>query len=66
MVAILKFILWQREASATQTEPAWYDQSDIFEPQHLQGYSEQAGGGPGWKRMCQWEESYNSQAVIRL
>ena len=39
-----------------------HDQSEIFGPKRAQGYSEQAGGGPGWKRMCQRVESCNSQA----
>ena len=31
-----------------------------------QGYSEQAGGGPGLKQMCQRGENCNNQAVTQL
>ena len=56
----------EREASAIQTEQAWYDQSETFGPQRVQGYSEQAVGETGLKQMCQREENCNNQAVIQL
>ena len=53
------------------SQVSWADRNDsqvwteTFGPQRVQGYSEQAGGGPDGKQMRQRGEQCNNQAVIR-